>query len=67
MLEQSLSSPARRPDNTAGEAMTLALINQEDTRVAAKDRADSLPWNVAAIGFGVLSAVLSLAASVLAI
>lgn len=66
MLEASLSSPMRRPDNTAGDAMTLSLINQDDARIAAKDRTDSLPWNLAAIGFGVLSALLSLGAGLMA-
>ena len=66
MLEASLNSPMRRPDNMAGDAMTLSLINQDDARITAKDRTDSLPWNLAAIGFGVLSAVLSLGAGLTA-
>lgn len=66
MLEQSFSTTLR-PDNTAGDAMTLALINSENTRVAAKDAADARPWNIAAACFGILSAVLSVGASLLAI
>lgn len=66
MLEQSLHSPTRPPDNAAGDAMTLSLINQENTRVAAKDAADARPWNVAAACLGVASAVLSLGAGLIA-
>lgn len=65
MLEQSFSA-MRPPDNVAGDAMTLSLINQEDARVAAKDAADAAPWNRAAAVLAIVSAVLSLAAGMIA-
>jgi len=64
MLEQSVGS---RPDNTAGDAMTYALLGREDARIAAKDAADAAPWNRAAAGLATVSALLSLVAGLIAL
>ncbi len=63
MLEQSVGS---RPDNAAGDAMTYALLGREDARIAAKNAAETAPWNRAAAGLAIVSAVLSLAAGLMA-
>lgn len=56
----------RRPDNAAGDAMTLSLINQEDAHVAAKHAADAQPWNIAASVLAIITAALSVGAGLIA-
>lgn len=64
MLETSVGA---RPDNTAGDAMTYALLGREDARLAAKSAADAAPWNTGAAVLAIASALLSLAAGLIAL
>ncbi len=64
MLESSVGA---RPDNTAGDAMTHALLGREDARLAAKNAADAAPWNTVAAVLSIASALLSLGAGLLAL